>query len=529
MPGRDAANAVIEEVKLSSNETNRRKPVITCWLGEDAAKEPRDLFAAADIPTFSTTSEAVTGFMQLVGYARAQAELMQTPPIAAGKRIYDAEDANREILRILQSGRTVASALESKAILAAYGIPTNEAVLAKDAAEVRTIAAEVLKQAQACVVKIASPDISHKSDVGGVHIGLQSAISAEQAAVEMLARIKTELPEARIDGFTVEAMVSRPHALEIIIGMSIDPAFGPMMLFGAGGVAVEVLRDSVLGLPPLDALLARRMIAETRVARLLAGYRDRPAVDIDRLADVLVRASDLIIAHPEIRELDINPLLVDENGVIAIDARFKLADQQTNPRPELSIRPYPAHLEKAVVVDGIGPVTLRPVRPEDEPRYVPFFAAVSPDDIRLRFFTGRRTFPHAFLAQLTQIDYAREMAFVALKEGTGELLGVSRLVLDPDRTKGEFGILVRSDLQGHGLGWNLMNALMNYARSEGVEEITGFVHIENQLMLKMASELGFEAHHVPGAPMVREVVWRPGTVFANASPTQIYAQKRAAE
>ena len=191
MPGRDAASAVIEEIKLSYNETNRRKPIITCWLGEAAAKEPRDLFAAADIPTFSTTSEAVTGFMQLVRYARAQAELMQTPPVATGKRIYDTEDANREILRILQSGRTVASALESKAILATYGIPTNKAVLAKDAAEVRTIASDVLKQAQACVIKIASPDFSHKSDVGGVHIGLQSATSAEQAAGEMLARVKT--------------------------------------------------------------------------------------------------------------------------------------------------------------------------------------------------------------------------------------------------------------------------------------------------------------------------------------------------
>ena len=171
----------------------------------------------------------------------------------------------------------------------------------------------------------------------------------------MLARVKTNLPEARIDGFMVEPMVSRPHALEIIVGMSIDPTFGPMMLFGAGGVAVEVLRDTALALPPLDALLARRMIAETRIARLLAGYRDRPAADIDALADVLVRVSDLIVSHREIRELDINPLLVDESGVIAIDARLKLASEQTSPRnQELSIRPYPAHLEKAIIVDGIG-------------------------------------------------------------------------------------------------------------------------------------------------------------------------------
>ena len=182
-----------------------------------------------------------------------------------------------------------------------------------------------------------------------------------------------------------------------------------------------------------------------------------------------------------------------------------------------------------MIVDDIGPVTLRPVRPNDEPRYIPFFAAVSPDDIRLRFFTGRRTFPHAFLAQLTQIDYAREMAFVAIKDGTGELLGVSRLVLDPDRTKGEFGILVRSALQGYGLGWHLMHALMSYARCEGVEEVAGLVHIENRLMLKMASELGFRAHHVPGDPTVREVVWRPHAVSANACALEVYEQKRAAE
>jgi len=522
----DAASAVVDEVNRNNDGSNRKKPIITCWLGEAAAKEARKLFTANSIPTFPTTSDAITGFMQLVGYARAQTELMQTPPVAAGERTYDQGEANREIQRILTAGRTVASALETKTILAAYGIPTNKALLARDASEVRTIAADMLRSTQACAIKIASSDISHKSDVGGVHLGLQSAISAEQAAVEMLARVKTNLPEARIDGFMVEPMVSRPHALEIIVGMSIDPTFGPMMLFGAGGVAVEVLRDTALALPPLDALLARRMIAETRIAPLLAGYRDRPAADIDALADVLVRVSDLIVSHREIRELDINPLLVDESGVIAIDARLKLASEQTSPRPELSIRPYPAHLEKAIIVDGIGPVTLRPVRPDDEPRYVPFFAAVEPDDIRLRFFTGRRTFPHAFLAHLTQIDYAREMAFVAIKRDTGELLGVSRLVLDPDRIRGEFGILVRSALHGCGLGWHLMSALMSWARFENVREVTGLVHGENRAMLKMATELGFDLHLSENDPAIREVTWCPQVVAATAP--QPDSQKRAA-
>ncbi|MBY0560472.1 bifunctional acetate--CoA ligase family protein/GNAT family N-acetyltransferase [Hyphomicrobium sp.] len=516
-PARDAAAAVINETNLDRRDRSPSKPVITCWLGEAVAKEARELFRANNIPTFATTSEAVTGFMQLVDYARAQTELMQTPPVAAGERTYHAEDAAGEIQRILRAGRTVASALETKTILAAYGIPTNRAVLAKTPMDVRIIASDVLKQAQACVIKIASPDISHKSDVGGVRLGLESAASSEQAAVEMLTRIRTKLPDARIDGFTVEPMISRPNALEIIVGMNVDETFGPMMLFGAGGVAVEVIGDSALALPPLDMLLARQMIAKTRISRLLAGYRDRPAADVNAVADVLVRVSDLIIRHPEIRELDINPLLVDENGVIAIDARLKLADEQVNPRRELAIRPYPSGLQRTITVDRIGEITLRPVRPDDEPRYGPFFARISPEDIRLRFFTGRRELPHAFLAKLTQVDYAREMAFVAIKKDSGELLGVSRLILEPDRTRGEFGVIVRSDLHSHGLGRQLMNALMSYARSEGVTEVFGLVHVENRQMLAMADELGFKLRIVPDDPTVREVVWHPQDVTAHAS------------
>jgi acetyltransferase len=517
----DAAKAVIDTVEPTDGARTQNKPVITCWLGEPAAKEPRELFEQHNIPTFETTSEAITGFMQLVGYARAQTELMQTPPTAAGERAYDSQQADREIQKVLSANREVASALEAKTILSAYGIPTNMTRLAHDPAEVRTIASDILRRAGACVIKIASPDISHKSDVGGVRLGLESADSAEQAAREMLARISAKLPNARIDGFTVEPMIDRSHAQEIIVGMNVDLTFGPMMLFGAGGVAVEVLRDSALALPPLDQLLARQMIAETRIARLLAGYRDRPAANIDALADVLVRVSDLIIQHPEIRELDINPLLVDENGVIAIDARMKLVSEATSPRMPLAIRPYPAQLQQSISIDGVGQVVLRPVRPDDEPRYVPFFAAVSPDDIRMRFFTARRSFPHTFLAGLTQIDYAREMAFVAIKAETQELLGVSRLVLDPDRTRGEFGLLVRSDLQGHGLGWQLMSALLSYARSEGVKEVIGLVHIQNRHMLEMARELGFKAHQLDNDPAIREVVWHPGAVAGTvASGTQ---------
>ncbi|MFT3732184.1 MAG: bifunctional acetate--CoA ligase family protein/GNAT family N-acetyltransferase [Hyphomicrobium sp.] len=506
----DAAKAVIETVSANRNIV-ADKPVITCWLGDAAVRDARALFEENKIPTFESTSAAVAGFMQLVRHARCQDELMRTPSAAEGDHSYDAKAARREIRKILESGRTVASALEAKTILAAYGIPTDKAVLARDPAEVRSLADGILHTNDACVIKIASPDISHKSDVGGVKLDLESAVAAEQAATDMLASIKAKLPQARIDGVTVEPMVRRPHALETIIGMSVDQAFGPMLLFGAGGIAVEVLRDSALALPPLDMHLARCMIDKTRISRLLQGYRDHPAADIDAIADTLVRISDLIIAHPEIRELDINPLLADKNGVIAIDARMKLADEEVNPRLPLAIRPYPAHLQHQVTLNKIGNVLIRPIKPEDEPSYAQFLSEISEEDARLRFFSDRRSFPHEFLATLTQIDYAREMAFVAIETSTNELIGGSRLVLEPDLTRGEFGVLVRSDLHGLGLGWELMSTLLSYAQHEGVEQISGIVNIANTNMLDMARELGFQSRPFPDDPSIREVVWHPSS------------------
>ncbi|WP_414464000.1 bifunctional acetate--CoA ligase family protein/GNAT family N-acetyltransferase [Hyphomicrobium sp. DY-1] len=504
----DAAKAVVDTVAAHS-ELVADKPVMACWLGDGAVREARALFKANKIPTFESTSAAITGFMQLVDHARSQTELMRTPQIAAGDHKYHSRSAGREIRKILESGRTVASALETKTILAAYGIPTDKAVLASDPAAVRSVAAGILKNNDACVIKIASPDISHKSDVGGVHLNLESEAAAEQAAVDMLAKIKAKLPKARIDGFTVEPMVKRPDALETIVGMSVDQTFGPMLLFGAGGVAVEVLRDSAMALPPLDMHLAHQMICETRISRLLKGYRDHAPADMDAIADTLVRISDLIVDHPEIRELDINPLLVDKDGVIAIDARMKLANEDANPRLPLAIRPYPAHLEREISINPVGKVLIRPVRPEDEPAFAKFFSQISEEDVRLRFFTGRKTFPHPFLASLTQIDYAREMAFVAIDAKTNEMIGGSRLVLEPDQTRGEFGILVRSDLHGHGLGWQLMSALLSYAQHEGVEQIYGLVNVANTHMLDMARDLGFETRPYDGDSSIREVVWHP--------------------
>jgi len=353
---------------------------------------------------------------------------------------------------------------------------------------------------------VLSDDISHKSDVGGVRLGLERAEDARHAAEDILTRVARQLPHARVKGFTVQPMIRRPRAHELIAGMAVDRTFGPVLLFGAGGTAVEVVADTAQALPPLDMNLAEDLMRRTRIWRLLQGYRDRPAAAIDKIAEALVRLSYLVARHPEIREIDINPLLADENGVIALDARVRVEDEAVNPRVPMALRPYPSEWIKDLVLEGIGAVRLRPIRPEDEPLYDEFFQHVTKEDHRLRFLSAGVDLSRKFLARLTQIDYAREMAFVAISKDTGHLLGVSRFVADPDYTRGEYAILVRSDLKGRGLGWQLMQHLIAYARSEGLEELFGSVLAENTTMLKMCSELGFSIQPEPGDLSVRRVV-----------------------
>jgi acetyltransferase len=302
--------------------------------------------------------------------------------------------------------------------------------------------------------------------------------------------IASKIPQARIQGWAVEPMIERPNAHELIIGMSEDATFGPTLLFGAGGTAVEVIKDTVHALPPLDLKLARDAMRHTRISRLLDGYRNRPRADLDAIAEILVRASVLVSDHPELRELDINPLLADESGCIAVDARMQVEDEKRSPRRPMAIRPYPSAWETEIALRDFGPIHIRPVRPEDERLYEHFFANVSGEDLTMRFFTSAPERSHRFLARLTQIDYAREMAFVALSK-IGELLGVARLIADPDYKRAEYAVLVRSDLKGRGLGWQMMQHLIAYSRAEGLEELYGQVLTENTTMIEMCRELGF--------------------------------------
>jgi acetyltransferase len=481
------------------------KPLLASWLGDGAARDGRQLLAAAGIPTFGTPASAIEGLMQLVRHRRAQDELLQTPRSLPPGEQPDAGKAARIIGGALGRGAAMLSEVEAKELVAAYGIPTVATRVAGTAAEARALAHQILGSARACAVKILSDHITHKSDVGGVRLGLESAEAVELAAAEMLGRIAREHPEARISGVTVQAMIDRPRAHELIIGMSVDPTFGPMLLFGAGGTAVEVLRDTVQGLPPLDMKLARDLIRGTRLHRLLEGYRDRPPADLDAIAAALVRLGALVIAHPEIREIDINPLLADGSGVIALDARVRVMPAAAGRRQPLSIRPYPAAWERRETLHGVGALLIRPIRPEDEPLYERFIARTSTSDLRLRFFTARPDLSHRLIARLTQIDYAREMAFVTIDEGTGDLVGVARLVADPDYTRAEFAILVASDIKGHGLGTRLMQLLIAYAQSEGLVQLYGDVLAENAVMLEICRALGFSIAADAADPGMRRV------------------------
>ena len=344
----------------------------------------------------------------------------------------------------------------------------------------------------------------HKSDVGGVVLDLKNAQEVAGACERMTRRVRELHPDAELQGYAVQQMIRRDDPHELIVGMTVDPSFGPVILFGHGGVAVEVIADRAVALPPLNMALARDLIRRTRVFRLMRGYRDRPPADLAKVQLALVQVSQLVTDVPEIMELDVNPLLADERGVVALDARIRVAPQLK--RDRLSIRPYPSELEERIMIDG-REILLRPIRPEDEPQHAAFVARVSPEDLVMRFFHAVRSLPHAELARLTQIDYDREMAIIAIGglPDAPETLGVVRAINDPDETRAEYGILVRSDMQGHGLGLLLMQRIISYCASRGITWLEGEVLMANQRMLGMARSLGFtvEASPEPSIAHVR--------------------------
>jgi acetyltransferase len=322
-------------------------------------------------------------------------------------------------------------------------------------------------------------------------LGLSDTTAIRNAANEMIARVGKLRPDAHLEGFIVQPMLVRPKARELIIGLAEDPTFGPVIAFGRGGVAVEVVADKALALPPLDLNMAQDLIGATRVSRLLRAYRNIPAARQDDIALVLVKIAQLAADIPEIAELDINPLLADETGVIALDARVLVRAAKVSGTRRFAIQPYPSRWERRLVLAPDWPVLVRPVKPEDEPLFKAFFAKTTQEDLRLRFFAPIKQFDHVFIARLTQIDYARAMAFVAIDEASGDLVGVVRLHADANLENAEYAILLRSDLKGRGLGWRLMETMIEYARAQGFRRVQGQVLRENTTMLRMCDQLGF--------------------------------------
>ena len=384
-------------------------------------------------------------------------------------------------------------------------VPTYAAV---DVEQAVAYADEIFAQGATVVLKIMSRDIVHKSDVGGVVLNLTTPRAVRKVAADILARAKQLRPEARIDGIIVQAMVVKAKARELILGLADDPTFGTVVVFGRGGTAVEIINDKALALPPLDLRLARDLIERTRVSRLLRAYRDVPAVKEDAVAMVLVKLAQMATDIPEIRELDINPLLADEAGVTAVDARVAVGAPQRkfagSGPANFAVRAYPSQWERRLKLKDDWHISVRPLRPEDEPIIHEFLRHVTPHDLRLRFFAPMKEFTHEFIARLTQLDYARAMAFIAFDD-KNEMVGVVRLHSDSIYERGEYAILLRSDLKGRGLGWALMQLIIDYARSEGLKTISGDVLKENTVMLDMCRQLGFEIKPDPSEPDICDV------------------------
>jgi acetyltransferase len=485
--------------KYCQNHRGSAKPLLAVWVGAD--QKISDLLSGAGVPNYPTEDDAVRGFMHLVQHREVVASLAQVPPAMPGTFVPDIDTARQIIAAALADGRKWLDPREIKRLFDAYEITMVPTFAAADAEQAVAHASALFAQGITVVLKIMSRDIVHKSDVGGVVLNLTSADAVRTATAEILARASRLRPEARIEGVIVQAMIVRPKARELILGLADDPTFGTVIVFGHGGTAVQIINDKALALPPLDLHLAHDLIERTRVSQLLRAYRDVPAVKQDSVATVLVKLSQMAADIPEIGELDINPLLADETGLLAVDARVAVRRAVRkfggSGPANFAVRPYPSQWQRHLETRDGWRVFARPIRPEDEPLIHQLLRHVTLQDTRLRFFAPMKEFSHEFIARLTQLDYARAMAFVAIDEATNEMVGVVRIHSDSIYENGEFAILLRSDLKGRGLGWALMQLIIEYAKSEGLKGISGEVLQENAVMLQMCRELRFEVKTDP--------------------------------
>ena len=500
----EVAHAIAEFVQ----QTPHCKPVFTAWLGERLVEEGRHHFSAQKIPTFHTPEAAVEAFAFLSAYHHNQQLLMQAPAIAnQHSEQADVSGARLIIEAALADRRDWLSSTETRAVLHAFGLPITQAIEASHANQAM-VAAESLGFPVS--LKINAPNVIHKSDVGGVKLNINSVQEVRHAFTQMITQVQQSQPDAQILGVTVEPMHPTGHARELLIGVSRDPVFGPAITFGIGGTAVEVLQDFSIALPPLNSYLAQKLMSRTKVSKMLGHFRGWPAVNEAAIVDVLLRTSDLVTQLPEVMELDLNPLFASEDGVMAVDARIRVqpVPGHQTPYQHMAIHPYPAELTRSVQTQTGLEITIRPIRPEDAKMEMDFVNNLSKRSRYLRFMNNLQTLTPEMLSRFTQIDYDREMALIATTEDKSQQtieIAVTRYTSNPDGRSCEMAIVVRDDFQNQGVGALLLKALIEHARSKGLEKMEGEVLSENHGMLELAQHFGFTLTPLKEDPQVTAI------------------------
>ena len=498
------AQAVIQSAEKSD------KPVMTSWMGGGQVQAARELFNAARVPDFGTLENAVDAFSYLARYHRNQRLLLQTPSrLSTNQEPPDTEGAQLIIEGVLTEQRKILTEPESMAILNAFRIPTVRNAVAHSANEALVIAESI---GFPIAMKVLSADISHKSDAGGVRLNINSASEVRGAYRQLIDQVQARLPDAKITGVTVEKMYRSPNGRELMVGIINDPVFGPVISFGSGGIAVEIMGDSAISLPPLNHRLALDLISRTRVAKLLGAFRNMPPVNMDQLVDVLLNVSSMACELPWIREMDINPLIMDENGIVAVDARIRVdyPKPSTDPYNHLAIHPYPIHLVNNFQLNDGTNIVIRPIRPEDAEIEAKFVRELSNESKYFRFMNSLQELSQEMLVRFTQIDYHNEMALVAVKPGLGsdseEQIGVARYTTNLDKQSCEFALVVSDQWRGKGIAHHLMAQLMDIARDRNLERMEGQVLANNVKMLSLVKSLGFQIGNDPEEPGVKLVV-----------------------
>ena len=470
------------------------KPVLAAWMGGSSVQEGSQVLSKANIPTYNTPEKAVRAFMHLVSYARNLSTLHETPRDIPVSFQLDRQRLRGVFDTILTEGGEILSENLSKSFLESYDIPVTKPWVARTAGEAADLAHQI---GFPVVMKIHSPDITHKTDVGGVMLNLSTEQAVLQSFDRMTKKAAQKRPDAKIVGVTIQKMITYPNSFELILGTKKDPVFGAVIMVGMGGVAAELFRDRALAMPPLNESLARRALESLKSWPLLQGYRGRPGVNIDRLIEILIRFSYLVADYPEIQELDVNPLLCTPEDVIALDARVVVARDQIShhvrPYAHLAIRPYPDEFVAARTLKDGTEVTLRPIRPEDEPLWHDLLASCSPESLWSRFSYLFKQTTHEMATRYCFIDYDREMGIVAEAEENGErkLIGVGRLVADVDHRVAEYAVIVVDRWHGHGLGGLLTNYCMEIAKHWGVKTVVAETNKANARMLTLFRNRGF--------------------------------------